>query len=164
MAVPAPAPAPPAGIRVVLPRKAAYNYHFPGGEFNMDDIEINPAELFPNQHFTLVGVPYLMPMPPFGMMVQDGRLHTEVRIRFPDGNDLVFPVDSKIIKKPILHFEGFYIELQSDDQGQPIQFPPPPVQPQNGGRRRRTMRSRRRRAMRSRRRRTMRSRRAMRRH
>lgn len=117
----------------------------------MDDIEINPAELLPNQHFTLVGVPYLMPMPPFGMMVQDGRLHTEVRIRFPDGNDLVFPVHSKILKKPILHFEGFYIELQSDDQGQPIHFPPPPAQPQNGGRRCRTMRSRRR-AMRSRRR------------
>ena len=136
MANPAPAPAPPAGIRVVLPPKAAYNNHFPGGEFIMDDIEINPAELLPNQHFILAGVPYHMPMPPFGMMVQDGRLHTEVRIRFPDGNDLVFPVHSKIIKKPNLHFEGFYIELQSDDQGQPIPFPPPPAQPQNGGRRR----------------------------
>ena len=153
MANPAPAPAPPAGIRVVLPPKDAYNNHFPGGEFIMDDIEINPAELLPNQHFTLVGDPYLMPMPPFGMMVQDGRLQSEVRIRFPDGNDLVFPVHSKIIKKPILHFEGFYIELQSDDQGQPIPFPPPPAQPQNGGRHRRAMRSRKRRAMRSRRRR-----------
>lgn len=131
MAAPAPAAAPPAGIRVVLPPKDEYNNHFPGGEFDAAALNINPGELLQNQHFQLDGAPYEIPMPPFGLIVQDGRLRTEVRVRFPDGDELVFPIDAKIIKKPNAHFEGFYIELQTDDQGQPVLIPP-----QNGGRRR----------------------------
>ena len=121
--------------RIELPHKPFYNQFFPDGVFNFFRLVFEPAELLRDQHYEHVGDEVLEDAPPFGLIVQPGRLLTDVRVRFPDGNEIVFPVNSRIKVKPIPMLGGNIIELQSDQQGQPIQ---------GGGRRRRVSRRHRR--------------------